>query len=307
MDQENRIGSAGMLKSIMRLMCLFAMFVFVNDMAGILFGESPGAEIVYDLLHLLQYASVLIFLVRHKVGLRDLLTGGRKVSLKFMAAALLMGLFTAFLGSRLDELMPGVPAAESAYSLRHTVFFMIFAGIMAPVFEETEFRGLLFQSLKGRMPVYAAALLSALMFMVLHTGGILISAFIEGIFSALVFLWTGQLIYAVAIHFAGNSIPVMLLGLSLFLTDGAGDEAAETAAETGGPWAPETIVSILLPAAALLALFIYFYKRTDRGKGSGPQAVYEKTDRSVLPYFVFYFAVCIGSTVMQFLWQAAHA
>ena len=96
MDQENRIGSAGMLKSIMRLMCLFAMFVFVNDMAGILFGESPGAEIVYDLLHLLQYASVLIFLVRHKVGLRDLLTGGRKVSLKFMAAALLMGLHRAF-------------------------------------------------------------------------------------------------------------------------------------------------------------------------------------------------------------------
>ena len=72
MDQENRIGSAGMLKSIMRLMCLFAMFVFVNDMAGILFGESPGAEIVYDLLHLLQYASVLIFLVRQKVGLSEI-------------------------------------------------------------------------------------------------------------------------------------------------------------------------------------------------------------------------------------------
>ena len=307
MDSENRIGSAGMLKSIMRLMCLFAMFVFVNDMAGILFGESPGAEIVYDLLHLLQYASVLIFLVRHKVGLRDLLTGGRKVSLKFMAAALLMGLFTAFLGSRLDELMPGVPAAESAYSLRHTVFFMIFAGIMAPVFEETEFRGLLFQSLKGRMSAYAAAVLSAFMFMVLHTGGILISAFIVGIFSAVIFFWTGQLIYSVAIHFAGNIIPVMLLGLSLFLKDNAGDEAAAPLAETNASWAPETIVSILLPAAVLVALFIWLYKRTEHGKGSGPQPVYEKTDKTILPYFAFYFAVCIGSTVIQFLHQAVSA
>ena len=307
MDLENRISSAGMLKSILRLMCLFSIFVFVNDMAGIFLGDSPGAEIIFDLLHILQYISVFAFLIRYKIRLSDLLTGGKKISPKLVAAALLMGFFTSFLGSRLDELMPGVPVADAAYSLRHTVFFMIFAGIMAPVFEETEFRGLLFQSLKGRMSAYAAAVLSALMFMVLHTGGILISAFIVGIFSAVIFLWTGQLIYSVAIHFAGNIIPVMLLGLSLFLKDSAGDEAAAPLAETNASWAPETIVSILLPAAVLAALFICFYKRTEHGKGTGPQPAYEKTDKTLLPYFVFYFAVCISSTVIQFLHQAVSA
>ena len=61
MDLENRISSTGMLKSILRLMCLFSIFVFVNDMAGIFLGDSPGAEIIFDLLHILQYISVFAF------------------------------------------------------------------------------------------------------------------------------------------------------------------------------------------------------------------------------------------------------
>ena len=288
-----------MLKSTMRLMCFFSLFVFTNDMIGLFFGTSVNIEIVYDVLHILQYITVLIFLLRHRLGLKKLMIGGEKFSIKFLIAAMLIGYFTSALGSQLDALMPGVTVAETPTSTRHIVFFMIFAGIMAPFFEEIEFRGLLFRSLKERISVVPAIILSAFMFMILHTGGILISAFIMGVFSAIVFLWTKNLLYSMAVHFAGNSIPVMLLGLSLFLQDSGADEMAEM--EVSASWAPETVCFIILPAVLLIPLFVYLYKKTDHDKVTDRQNIHKETDKSVLVYFIIYFTVCISTTVIQFL------
>ena len=184
------VDPSNILKSIMRLMCLFSLFVFTEDMIGLFIATSAAVDIVYDVLHILQVIVVLVFIFRHKLDLKKLVTGGERFSVLSFIAAMLIGYLTAFLGSQLDSLMPGVTVAETSFSLHHILFFMIFAGFVAPVFEEIEFRGLLFRSLKGRIPVVPAMILSSLMFMVLHTGGIQISTFIMAIFSSIVFLWT---------------------------------------------------------------------------------------------------------------------
>lgn len=299
MYKEQSVDSAGMLKSIMRLMCLFSLFVFTNDMTGLFFNTSAAIETVYDVLHILQYITVLIFIFIHRLDIKKLITGGEKFSVKFLIAAILIGYLTSALGSQLDGLMPRVPVAETPYSLRHILLFMIFAGIMAPVFEEIEFRGLLFGCLKGRIPTVLAILLSSFMFMILHTGGILISAFIVGVFSSIVFLRTKNLLYSMAIHFAGNSVPVMLLGLSLFFQDSGADEVAGMEVETS--WTHETIFLILLPAVLLVPIFVFVFIKTRHNKTSEQQNKSKETDPSVLVYFIVYFAICIGSTVIQFL------
>lgn len=304
MKQTRSISSNEMLKSIMRLMCIFSLFALICDILDLFFEDTTSVEAVYDILHFIQYFTVIFFLFRHKINLEELHIYRKSLSIKNIFISLLIGFFTSALGSSLDELMPKIPTVDGDYSFIHTILFMFFAGIMAPIFEEIEFRGLLFRSLKGRMQTVFAILLSSLMFMVLHTGGILISAFIVGIISAIVFLWTNNLIYSMLIHFAGNSIAVMMIALSLIIpmsTNDVSDSVNETI-ETSSFWAPEMIVLNLLPAAILFVLLIFLYKRTNHSQSDTKlELVNEKMDYSILPYFIFYFVICVGSTIAQFV------
>ena len=95
----------------------------------------------------------------------------------------------------------------------------------APVLEELLFRELAFGKLRSRIPVWAAALLSALLFAVLHFSlpqGIY--AFFFGLVLAFCYQWTGSVFPCILVHALGNLTAVLVTffpAVNGFLTEHA--------------------------------------------------------------------------------------
>ena len=211
----NRIGTTHMTKSIMKLLCIFSIYVLIVDIGDIVLPKQAWSEYLYDALHVIQLMTVVIFIRKHKISKNDLKIGGQKFSIRIAIMSILIGALTMIVGSNLNQLLPSVAAEDSPATTLHSISFAVFAGIFAPIFEEIEFRGLLFNNINQRRNTAFAVILSSFMFMILHTGGIMVSAFIVGCISALVFLWTGNLIYSMLIHFGGNGPLSLIVLLSL--------------------------------------------------------------------------------------------
>ena len=169
------------------------------------------------ILHIVQILSVVIFLKCNHLSIRDCFTK-RKTYFKSVVVSLVIGIILMLIGGMVDGLIPinNIENEVSENSMVYMIFVCIFAGIIAPVFEEIEFRALLFQNLHASSSFIFSISCSSLMFCVIHTGGINSGTFFMGIVSCLVLTWTGNLIYSILIHFGGNlSIVLLLLG-SLF-------------------------------------------------------------------------------------------
>ncbi len=88
--------------------------------------------------------------------------------------------------------------------------------VVAPLFEEVIFRGLLFGSLRGRLGPWPAAVLSALLFGLAHGYGAtgFASVFVSGVLWAWAYERTGSLLPAIAAHALNNAaVGVTLLWL----------------------------------------------------------------------------------------------
>ena len=93
--------------------------------------------------------------------------------------------------------------------------FLFWAIIIAPVWEETFFRGTLFPWLAGRMPVQQAQWLSALAFGAIHFHGpTLIPLTVFGALLVGIYRTSGSLIPAILVHalFNANTCALLLLG-----------------------------------------------------------------------------------------------
>jgi uncharacterized protein len=99
---------------------------------------------------------------------------------------------------------------------RTTLLALVVAVIMAPLVEETLFRGVLFQSLRRRVGVWPAALLSSLVFTVIHVEIVfsqpvaLAGLFSLGVFLAWAFHRTGSLLVPIIGHAVFNGVSVLL-------------------------------------------------------------------------------------------------
>jgi uncharacterized protein len=85
-----------------------------------------------------------------------------------------------------------------------TILTIFAVGVSAPVVEETFFRGLVYRSLRNRLPVFWAALLAGCLFGLAHIGGyplitLPIKAFF-GILACLLYEKTGSLLPGIAVH-----------------------------------------------------------------------------------------------------------
>lgn len=89
-----------------------------------------------------------------------------------------------------------------------TVAFIMSVLVIAPTVEEVVFRGLIMTKLRNEMPVAASALISAMLFAIIHFmagGGItVVHAFIGGLIFAFVYEKTKSLLPAIAAHSFGN-------------------------------------------------------------------------------------------------------
>ncbi|MDO8603250.1 MAG: type II CAAX endopeptidase family protein [Candidatus Omnitrophota bacterium] len=89
------------------------------------------------------------------------------------------------------------------------LFLTVFVSILGPIIEEVFFRGFLYSAARKRFGVLSGALLSAVLFSILHTN---IAGFIPimilGILMAFLYETTGSLIAPITVHIVHNSIIV---------------------------------------------------------------------------------------------------
>lgn len=93
--------------------------------------------------------------------------------------------------------------------------FLLYAVVIAPIWEEVFFRGTLFPWLAGRLPVHQAAWLSSLAFGAVHLHGpTLIPLTVLGALLAGIYRTSGSLIPAILVHalFNANTCALLLLG-----------------------------------------------------------------------------------------------
>jgi membrane protease YdiL (CAAX protease family) len=170
----------------------------------------------------LQLATALGFLMvpmaiaaqRGAAGLGEILRrlgvrGFRPSALKWMAAAIGAYLLFAILYASLIVEPKQEDIAEGFGALPVQILLIV---VLAPISEEVCFRGMLFGGLRERLPRYAAAFVSALIFGGLHalTGITAVPPLIVfGFVLALLFEKTGSVVPAILLHMLNNSLALL--------------------------------------------------------------------------------------------------
>lgn len=137
-----------------------------------------------------------------------------KCPVKSVSAA---GLFGIGFGVVLNALISIIPFSESmqnsftdsysALSAGNAVISFISVAILAPIVEEVFFRGLIYTRLKSGMNKIAAAVISSLLFGVMHGEIIwMLTGFIAGLALVWIFEKTKSLLGCIAVHIANNTL-----------------------------------------------------------------------------------------------------
>lgn len=111
------------------------------------------------------------------------------------------------------------PLTYMATELREDLLASVHAVLLAPVLEELCFRQMAISPFRSRMARIAACVVMALLFGMLHVRNFP-GAFIDAMFFGLIFIWTRNIWYSVALH-AGCNLTATLLAVYSWL--GIGD------------------------------------------------------------------------------------
>lgn len=126
----------------------------------------------------------------------------------WVLSILVNALTVRFLGPRPQSLVVSFGAHEGPEAL---VLDLITGAVLAPVAEETLYRGLIFAGLAQRLPFAVAAGISALLFGVVHGVGVLLPIFVLGFGLAWVYRRTGTLWAPITAHALVNAISLAIL------------------------------------------------------------------------------------------------
>ncbi len=193
-------------------------------------GDGPGLPLVLGVLLFQTLATLgaVRFLVLRKYRLRWADLGLRPSPSKWylwgLALAVLLLPAVAAINGLLIPQVTGenfhnpqlYAVAPNGFSWPALLSMLVMAGFVAPFGEELVFRGLLFPWLRGHLGTATAAVLSGLIFAILHGAPILIPA-LTAIGTALALLYhrCGSLWPVILAHGAFNSIMVILLYAAL--------------------------------------------------------------------------------------------
>lgn len=121
---------------------------------------------------------------------------------------------------RADLSVSATDAPSGAFA---TLAFVLAHVIIAPIFEELFFRGLVLERLRRYGDIFAV-LASAMMFSLLHSSlQSFPSAFVSGIIFGLIAIWTGSFLAPTIIHALNNALSVLLILISAKLSSAAAD------------------------------------------------------------------------------------
>jgi membrane protease YdiL (CAAX protease family) len=127
------------------------------------------------------------------------------------AVAIMNVLVASFTGAIENPQIASISGGQG-FSWLNFVLMLLLAGVVAPIVEETFFRGLLFGWLRSRLPLFVAVILSAAIFAAAHVIPILLPAlFAVGIILALAYELSGSLWVSILLHALQNSFAVVLI------------------------------------------------------------------------------------------------
>ena len=163
----------------------------------------------------------LFFLVRKKSFFREI--GVRKMSLRTAVASVSIGAALNILVSFIMNYIPFPEKwwdayIESSSSLSEdvTVFTVFLAVVAAPIAEEVLFRGLIFTRMARGSNLYIAAIISSIVFGVMH-GTIIwtIYTFVVGVVLVWLFVKTRSLLSPILAHFAFNGVSFLFTDVNI--------------------------------------------------------------------------------------------
>ena len=215
------------------LLILIVALGSVRLLAGLVTALAPratgGGSVVLLTLGVLLFQTVAVlgaihFLALRKYGLRWADLGLRPSTPRWCRrglglAVLLLPVVATINGILIPRVMgedfhnPQIDAvASGGFSWPALLSMLVMAGFVAPFGEELAFRGLLFAWLRGRLGVGAAAVVSGLVFAILHGVPVLIPALTAiGIALALLYQRCGSLWPVILAHGTFNAIMVAAL------------------------------------------------------------------------------------------------
>lgn len=200
-----------------------ASVAVANDVLAVTQGRAPttlGAAVLLTVTQasLLAVAGLFVAAPRALAGLRFLPDRGlwRSIGLGVVLAvpAWIGAQLLALIGSRLLELVglrPEEGVAEAAIGLVDPIVLVVALVVVAPIAEETFFRGIVYNAWLREFGARRAIIGSAALFALIHTSIFLIlPIFGLGIALALLYQRTGSLPASMAMHAAFNGITLAL-------------------------------------------------------------------------------------------------
>lgn len=110
----------------------------------------------------------------------------------------------------LEPLLSLMPEVPNVYG--RGAWAIVTVVVMAPLFEEVIFRGVLLESTRARYGVVAAWLLSSAIFGIVHVHPtVVVNAFVMGLVLAFIYLRTDSLWSAIILHAVNNGIAYLAL------------------------------------------------------------------------------------------------
>ncbi len=149
------------------------------------------------------------------VGLSRPGLGALRYGLTFGAALYVLSILVNLVQIHLTGEHPQdlVVAFGAHTGIRAFVLDLVNGGVLAPFSEEIFFRGLVFGGLAQRLPAALAAVISALLFALLHGIGVIGPIFVLGLGLAYVYRRTGTVWASMVTHSLVNAVSLVLLFL----------------------------------------------------------------------------------------------
>ena len=209
---------------------LFIINLIVNIILGLYTGEFDfGQDIIFDTPHLssllVEITMVVVCYIWYvRLKKKDMITKTKRLSLKDVGFLLLWGLGFTLLVDGLTNLLIFIlniyfPQLVSDYidmmsSLYEgsLIIIALSVAIVGPIFEELVFRGIIFKKANDIMPFYAANIVQAILFALVHMNLIqIIYTFPVGIMLGYITMRYRSLVPAILLHILNNSISVLLV------------------------------------------------------------------------------------------------
>ncbi len=215
-----RMESVKLVAGVLLLMIVASIiFGIIFDIFGIEYNlENPLVYFVMtSVISVFSLGGVIWYVMKNKGLNWDYIKGNSVKSILFYYKIIMLVIGLAIVVSEIDNLIQRIiPMSETYMDIFEGVLnnnlFLVFLAlcIVAPLFEELLFRGIILRGLLKKLEHWSAIFFSAFLFAILHMNiwqGI--GAFFIGIFIGWLFFKTGSLYVAIFAHFINNLFVIL--------------------------------------------------------------------------------------------------